>query len=67
MCCHCSFVASPILAPVSFMSCRAVAKVFDAPLIRLSISCSVGMNGSSVVSVYLGRSHVLFMYFRNIV
>jgi len=50
-CCHFKNSISPILAPVSLSSCSSAA-VFGCPaLIRLSISCSVGMKGSSFCSM----------------
>ena len=63
-CCHLSFAISPILAAVSFSSCRSVA-VFGCPAaIRLSSSSSFGMNGSGSSIVYVGLAHVLPVYFR---
>jgi len=64
MCVHWSFSISPILAPVSLSSCRSVA-VFGVPAdIRVSISVSVGMNGSPFSCVYFGCVHVLPICFR---
>lgn len=42
---HVSIWASPILAPVSFRSCRTVDILLLHDAIKMSISCSVGMNG----------------------
>jgi len=64
MCVHCSFSISPILAPVSLSICRSVAVFVPADEIRLSISVSVGMNGSVFSWVYLGFVHVLFWLLR---
>jgi len=61
---HLVFAISPILAPVSLSICSSVA-VFSVPAaIRMSISASVGMNGSVFSSVYFGGVHVLPMCFR---
>ena len=50
-CVHLRASISPILAPVSLSSCSSAA-VFGCPaLIRLSISCSVGMKGISFCSM----------------
>jgi len=50
-CCHFKNSISPILAPVS-LSVWSSAAVFGCPaLIRLSISCSVGMKGISFCSM----------------
>jgi len=63
-CVHFKNSVSPILAPVSLSSCRSAA-VFGLPaLIRLSISCSVGMKGISFCSMYFGGVHVLPMNFK---
>ena len=62
---HSSFSASPILAPVSFNSCRSVAVLGVPACMRVSNSCSVGMNGSVSSMVYCGCVHVLPVCFRN--
>ena len=64
MCIHCRVFISPILAPVSFSVCKSV-EVLGFPIaIRVSNSCSVGMNGSPLSCVYFGCCHVLPMYFK---
>lgn len=64
MCIHCSVFISPMRAPVSLSVCSRVAVLSFPCAIRVSSSCSVGMNGSPLSCVYFGHSHVLFMYFR---
>ena len=64
MCVHSSFGISPIRAPVSLSSCKSVAVLGEPAEIRLSISCSVGMNGSPCSLVYFGCIHVLPKYLR---
>ena len=54
-----SCVNSPILIPVSLSVCRIVAVSFPHDAIRMSISCSVGMNGSFCTVTYRGGFHVI--------
>ena len=55
---------SPILAPVSFSSCRSVEVLVVPEEIRESISFSVGMNGKPCCLAYFGCVQVLPMYLR---
>ena len=64
MCTHLRNSVSPILAPVSLISCRRVAVFGAADAISMSNSSSVGMNGSPVFSVYFGFCHFLPMNLR---
>ena len=55
---HLRLKASPHLAPVSLRSCRNVAICLLHPVMRSSISLSVGMKGSFSMGLYLGFFHV---------
>jgi len=55
-------MASPIRAAVSLMYWSSVAVFCLLAEIRLSISISVGMNGSGISLVYFGDVHVLLRY-----
>lgn len=43
---HFRFQASPALMPVSFSNCRKAEVLGPHPFMRVSSSCSVGMNGN---------------------
>ncbi len=60
-------VSSPILIPVSLSVCSMAASILLLPAISMSISCSVGMNGSFSLVVYFGGVHVFPMKRRNTV
>lgn len=60
---HCSFLLSSVLIPVSLSICRSATKsFFVADAIKMSNSCSVGMNGSLSSFLYFGGFHFLPKY-----
>ena len=60
---HCSFLLSSVLIPVSLSICRSATKsFFVADAIKMSNSCSVGMNGSLSSFLYFGGFHFLSKY-----
>ena len=67
MCVVVSCVSSPILIPVSFSVCSMAANILLLPAMSMSISCSVGMNGSFWLIAYFGGVHVFPMECRNMV
>ena len=56
---HVRSTSSPIRIPVSLRVWSTVDVTFPHPEISMSISCSVGMNGSFVVVMYFGGVHVI--------
>ncbi len=54
---HCSDVASPILAPVSYSNCNRVLVLFPVPAISCLTSSSCGKNGSFSGTTILGFCH----------
>ena len=61
---HFSSCASPILIPVSLSSCRSVASLCLHDAIKMSISDSVGINGSVSSALYFGCSHLSSLNFK---